>query len=322
MNLPVASAYRPMEARAVERIPSGGEWLYERKWDGFRCPAFRDGEAVALQSKAGQALTRYFPEITDALVALGAIRFAIDGEIVVIRDGKLAFDHLNLMRIHPAETRIRRRATETPARLLVFNLLVEDGGRELTRLPLRERRARLAAFLRRAGASATLGLTRSRPERDEAERWMREYAALGCDGIVAKLAGAAYQSGDRDAMQKVKRLRTADCVVGGFRYARGDSNEAGSLPLGLYNSSGMLDHVGFASSFTGSKRGALRKLVAPLIGGPGFTGCAPGGQSRWSTERSQEWEPLPPSLVCEVRYDHFSGGRFRHGTRFLRWRPE
>ena len=254
-------------------------------------------------------------------MALRASRFAIDGEIVVIRDGTLAFDHL-LMRIHPAETRIRRLATETPARPLVFDLLVEDGGRDLTRLPLRERRARLAASLRRAGASATLDLTPSTPERDEAERWMKEYAAFGCDGIVAKLAGAPYHPGDRDAMQKVKRLRTADCVVGGFRYARGDPNAVGSLFLGLYNPSGTLDHVGFASSFTASEREALRKLIEPLTGGSGFTGRAPGGPSRWSTERSEEWEPLAPSLVCEVRYDHFSGGRFRHATKLLRWRPE
>jgi len=321
MNLPLSPPYPPMEARLVARIPSGDQWLYEPKWDGFRCLAFRESEVVALQSKAGQPLTRYFPELVQALLALRAQRFVLDGEIVVVRDGKLSFDDL-LMRIHPAETRIRRLAAEAPARLLVFDLLVDARGRDLTRLPLRERRDRMAKFLDSARGGSVIELSPETADRRLAERWMSEYGAFGCDGVVAKLADEPYHSGDRDGMQKIKRMRTADCVVGGFRYASTDPRALGSLLLGLYNKGGELDHVGYTSSFTATERQALKRVIEPLKGGSGFTGHAPGGRSRWSTERSGAWEPLDPRLVCEVRYDHFSGGRFRHGTKFLRWRPD
>lgn len=321
VDLPITPPYPPMEAKTVAKIPSGAGWLYEPKWDGFRCLVFRDGNVVALQSKAGQPLTRYFPELVDAALALRAGRFVLDGEIVVVRDGALSFDDL-LMRIHPAESRVRRLAAETPARLLVFDLLVDASGRDLTGLPLRERIERLTAFMKTAGGSAVIEQSPWTAEFGQADRWMTEYATFGCDGVIAKLAGEPYHSGNREGMQKIKRLRTADCVVGGFRYASRDSKAIGSLLLGLYNDAGALDHVGFAASFTAAERGALKAVVEPLKGGAGFTGRAPGGPSRWSTERSGEWEALEPRLVCEVRYDHFSGGRFRHGTKFLRWRPD
>ena len=321
MKLPILPPYPPMEAKSVDTIPTGEEWIYEPKWDGFRCLAFRDGDDVALQSKSGQPLARYFPELVEALKGLPASRFVIDGEIVIVVDQKLSFDDL-LMRIHPAEKRIRKLAAETPARLLVFDLLVDERGRDLTGLPLRERRERLDAFVAQVGQSKLFELSPASPDRAQADRWMKEFAAIGCDGVIAKLVGEPYHSGDREAMRKIKRMRTADCVVGGFRYASKDPGAIGSLLLGLYNEEGRLDHVGFASSFTAKERADLKAIVEPLKGGPGFTGRAPGGPSRWSTERSGEWEPLKATLVCEVRYDHFSGGRFRHGTKLLRWRPD
>ena len=321
MELPIQPPYPPMEAKSVEKIPTGDEWVYEPKWDGFRCLAFRDGSEIALQSKSGQPLARYFPELVEGLRALDAVRFVVDGEIVILIDGKLSFDDL-LMRIHPAETRARKLAAETPARLLVFDLLVDEQGRNLSGLPLRERRQRLEAFIASVGTSSVLELSPASTDRQQAERWMSKFASIGCDGVVAKLAAEPYHSGDRAAMQKIKRMRTADCVVGGFRYASRDPSAIGSLLLGLYNREGGLDHVGFASSFTASERADLKPVIEPLRGGAGFSGRAPGGPSRWSTERSGEWEPLTPSLVCEVRYNHFSGGRFRHGTKLLRWRPD
>ena len=309
-----------MEAKAVERIPSGQQWVYEPKWDGFRCLVFRDGETIALQSKSGQPLGRYFPELLDGLKHVKAPRFVIDGEIVIVVDGKLSFDNL-LMRIHPAEVRVRHLAAETPARLLVFDMLVDERGTDLRMLPLTERRARLEGFVKDAGAHV-LELSPVTADLSMAGKWLTDYGAIGCDGVVAKLAAEPYHSGDREAMQKIKRLRTADCVVGGFRYASGKPGTIGSLLLGLYDEGGVLHHVGFAASFTAAERAGLKKILEPLKGGRGFTGHAPGGPSRWSTERSGEWEPLQPTLVCEVRYDHFSGGRFRHGTKLLRWRPD
>ena len=319
LQLPITPPYPPMEAKSVERIPSGEQWLYEPKWDGFRCLAFRDGETVVLQFKAGQPLGRYFPEIVDGLRQMTAQQFVIDGELVIISGGRLSFDDL-LMRIHPAESRVRRLAVTAPARLLAFDLLVDGKGRPLVALPLTERRAQLEAFLAKA-TSQVVELSPVSDDRTEAGRWMKDYGAMGCDGVVAKLAAEPYHSGDRDGMQKIKRLRTADCVVGGFRYAS-NSRAIGSLLLGLYGEDGLLHHVGFAASFTAAERDGLRKVLDPHRGGSGFSGRAPGGPSRWSTERSAEWEPLDPVLVCEVRYDHFSGGRFRHGTKLLRWRPE
>jgi len=309
-----------MEAKSVEEIPRGEGWQYEPKWDGFRCLAFRQGEQVMLQSKAGQPLGRYFPELVEALRQLRPPQFVLDGEIVIFSGEHLSFDDL-LLRIHPAESRIRKLAAATPATLLCFDLLVDDEGKPLTELSLAERRKRLQKLFAEIGKSERVRLSPATTGRPQAERWMRELGPAGLDGVVAKLINEPYHSGDRAAMVKVKRIRAADCVLGGFRYAE-KGGEVGSLLLGLYNQQGLLDHVGFTSSFTAEQRHELNAVVEPLIGPPGFTGKAPGGLSRWSTKRSMEWQPLRPKLVCEVRYDHFSGGRFRHGTKFLRWRPD
>ncbi len=320
IDLPIAPPYPPMEAVTAARLPPAGDWLYEPKWDGFRCLAFKRNADVLLQSKSGQPLGRYFPEIVSAVAALDAPSLVLDGEIVIAAGGHLDFDAL-LQRIHPAESRIRRLARETPASLLVFDMLVDPHGADLTAMPLAERRARLEALAPIVAASPSIRLSPATPAREEAERWIRGGAAGGLDGVVAKIAGSRYRSGERDGMVKVKRVRTADCVVGGFRYAQ-KGNEIGSLLLGLYDDEGKLDHVGFTASFSREARRALAPVVLPLRGGRGFDGRAPGGPSRWSAGRSTEWEPLDPTLVCEVRFDHFSGGRFRHGTKFLRWRPD
>ncbi len=320
LDLPVRPPYAPMEALSVDTLPPGEEWSFEPKWDGFRCLAFREGERVVLQSKSAQTLTRYFPELVAALSALPLRRVVFDGEIVVARDGRLDFDAL-LQRIHPAESRVRKLARETPVTYLVFDALVDDAGRDLTALPLTERRRRLEQLFADVPADGTLRLSPVTADRALAGRWLAELGAGGLDGVVAKRADAAYASGERTAMRKVKRMRTVDCVVGGFRYAQ-TGGEIGSLLLGLYDDAGLLHHVGFSASFTVPERRALKPVLEPLVEPPGFTGGAPGGPSRWSAGRNTEWKPLAPRLVCEVRYDHFSGGRFRHGTKFLRWRPD
>jgi ATP-dependent DNA ligase len=320
IRLPIKPPYPPMEAKSVDEIPSGPGWLYEPKWDGFRCLAFRSGNQVLLQSKAGQPLGRYFPELLAALRELPQPRFVLDGEIVIFSGGHLSFDDL-LLRIHPAESRIRKLSAESPATLMCFDLLVTSDGKLLTNLPLATRRPHLVDFFRDVPKKAVARLSPASIDRKQAEEWMRELAAIGLDGIVAKRLDQPYRSGERTGLVKIKRIRTADCVVGGFRYAE-KGGGIGSLLLGLYNEQGLLDHVGFTSSFNAEQRKELKRIVEPQIGGPGFTGHAPGGPSRWSTKHSTEWQPLKPKLVCEVQYDHFSGGRFRHGTKFLRWRPE
>jgi ATP-dependent DNA ligase len=318
--LKVKPPFAPMEAKSVKEIPSGTGWQYEPKWDGFRCLCFRKGGKVLLQSKSGQPLGRYFPEIVAALAELRPEQFVLDGEIVIEEDGVLRFDEL-LQRIHPAGSRIRRLSQEWPATLKIFDLLVDANGESLIALSLRERRSRLETFFEALGESRTVQLSPMTTSHEKAVRWMQELARIGCDGMVAKELDAEYRSGERSAMVKIKRLRTADCVVGGFRYAS-KGGEIGSLLLGLYNGHGLLDHVGFSASFKKEERAKLKKILEPKIQAPGFTGAAPGGPSRWSTERSTQWQPLRPELVCEVQYDHFSGGRFRHGTKFLRWRPD
>ncbi|HEU5337089.1 MAG TPA: ATP-dependent DNA ligase, partial [Terriglobales bacterium] len=319
IKLSIRPPYPPMEAKSVADLPRGEHWQYEPKWDGFRCLAFRSGTQLLLQSKSGQPLGRYFPELIEALRQLRPQQFVLDGEIVIFSGQQLAFDEL-LQRIHPAESRIRKLAAQTPATLLCFDLLLDEKGNSLLELALSDRRKKLEQFFSRVKESERLRLSPATLDRRQAERWMRELGLTGLDGVVAKQTGEPYRSGER-AMVKIKRIRTADCVVGGFRYAEKE-NQVGSLLLGLYNDRGLLDHVGFTSSFNAQQRQKLKGIVEPLIGPPGFTGKAPGGLSRWSTRRSMEWQPLQPKLVCEVRYDHFSGGRFRHGTRFLRWRPE
>jgi ATP-dependent DNA ligase len=309
-----------MEAKSSDTIPEDGPYLYEPKWDGFRCLAFRSGDKILLQSKAGQPLGRYFPELVAALGQLKARKFVLDGEIVIFVDDRLSFDDL-LMRIHPAESRIRKLSASIPATLMCFDLLADEHGKSLVQLPLSERRRMLEEFFASSSPPQLIRLSPAATESSQAKKWMREQSTMGLDGIIAKRLDEPYHSGDRNAMIKVKRIRTADCVVGGFRYAE-KGNGIGSLLLGLYNDEGQLDHVGFTSSFNAEQRQDLKKTVEPLIGPPGFTGRAPGGPSRWSTKRSSEWQPLKPKLVCEVSYDHFSGGRFRHGTKFMRWRPE
>jgi len=320
LSLPIRPPFPPMEAELVEDIPDGDGWLFEPKWDGFRCLAFKDGNRVVLQSKSGQPLGRYFPELVRSVGSVRAPRFVLDGEIVIARDGRLAFDDL-LQRIHPAESRVAKLSRETPSDYLVFDLLVNPRGRSLVGRPLSRRRERLGAFFEQTRAGGNLHLSPADEDRRTAVRWMKELAPSGFDGVIAKRLDADYRSGDRTGMVKIKRMRTADCVVGGFRYDQ-HGREIGSLLLGLYNREGALDHVGFTSSFSDDARRALKSVILPLRGPTGFTGKAPGGLSRWSTKRSMEWEPLRPTLVCEVRFDHFSGDRFRHGTRFLRWRPD
>jgi ATP-dependent DNA ligase len=321
IDLPLRPPYPPMEADSEDELPKGEGWLYEPKWDGFRCLAFRKGKTVLLQSKAGQPLGRYFPELVAALGTLPLRTFVLDGEIVIRAEGgSLDFDAL-LQRIHPAESRIRKLARETPGTLLAFDLLVDDRGKALNGLPLAERRERLEKFFAKLPEEGSAVLSPATPDRAVAVEWLRDLGGGGLDGVVAKRLDVAYLSGERDGMVKIKRKRTADCVVGGFRYAQ-KGGAIGSLLLGLYDAAGKLDHVGFSSSFTAAERKELEPILKPLIEPPGFTGRAPGGPSRWSRGRSTEWVPLRPALVCEVRFDHFSGDRFRHGTKFLRWRPD
>src|ERR1041385_5420469 len=371
LDLPLQPPYPPAEAKSVKEVPRGVEWLYEPKWDGFRCLAFRRGNEVVLQSKAGQPLTRYFPEIVEALRALPTHKFVLDGVIVVASPNgydnagnhgvALDFDAL-LQRIHPAASRIQRLSHETPATYMLFDLLMDERGESLVEQRLSNRREKLHNFAERCltRQNARLKLSPATMDFATAEQWMREGAASGWDGVVAKRLDCEYTSGERTGMVKVKRIRTADCVIGGFRWLRGVSetaknaatrgkaahpksvpaakskpdNQVGSLLLGLYNDRGELDHVGFSSSFSREDRKKLKSILQPLIAGPprnsgehqgsdGFTGKAPGGPSRWTRDdRDTEWVPLKPTLVGEFQYDHFSGGRFRHGTKFLRWRPD
>ena len=307
----------PMEARLVESLPTGPDWAYEPKWDGFRCLAYRNGDEVALVSKSGKPLGRYFPEVVAMLEGLSEQRFVLDGELTIATDDSLSFAALQ-MRLHPAESRIRKLAAATPAQLILFDCLAL-GGRDLAALPFAQRRELLEVFYASARTERLLLSPLSR-ESAEAEAWLAR-AGTALDGVVAKRLDLAYRPGER-AMAKVKQHRTADCVVGGFRYAGNSRKAVGSLLLGLYDDQGKLDHVGFTSSFDAEEKHALIARLEPLIEPPGFTGDAPGGQSRWATERSTEWQPLKPLLVVEVRYDQVTGCRFRHGTTFVRWRPD
>jgi ATP-dependent DNA ligase len=320
MTLELQPPFAPMEAFSVAEIPAGPEWQYEPKWDGFRCLAFRDGNHVELKSKAGQPLARYFPELVEALKQLSAKQYVLDGEIVIPSDGAFSFDAL-LQRLHPAASRVKKLAGETPAMLIVFDLLADAGGKSLVDLSLAERRPRLEAFAKKHFTNPQrLRLSPATQELMEAKRWLRNVGST-LDGIIAKRRDLPYRSGDRTGMQKIKNFRSADCVVGGFRYATGKT-VVGSLLLGLYDAEGLLHHVGYTSSLKASERKTLTEKLEALVKPPGFTGRAPGGPSRWATEKSGEWQPLKPVLIVEVSYDHFSGGRFRHGTKLLRWRPD
>ena len=320
MPLELKPPYEPMEAQSVDEIPLGDEWQYEPKWDGFRCLVFREQGRIELQSKSGQPLARYFPDLVAALSKLRAKQFVLDGEIVIPIAGRLSFDEL-LMRVHPAESRVRKLAAEHPAMLIVFDILADARGKSLAGLSLQDRRARLEKFAEKYFAdNEAIRLSPATDNVKVAKKWFKA-AGGNLDGIIAKRIDLEYRTGERDGMQKIKQLRTADCVVGGFRYAEG-KKIIGSLLLGLYDKQGLLHHVGFTSSFKDAQRRELVKIVEPLIEAPGFTGRAPGGPSRWSNKRSTEWQPLKTKLVVEVQYDHFTGDRFRHGTSFLRWRPD
>jgi ATP-dependent DNA ligase len=310
----------PMEAESVDEIPVGPRWQYEPKWDGFRCLAFREADKVTLQSKSGQPLGRYFPDLVAGLQALSAKHFVLDGEIVIPVSGVFSFDEL-LMRIHPAASRVARLAAEHPALYIVFDLLAAERGAPLIEQTLRQRRQRLESFAgRNLPADGQLRLSPATTNLKTAQQWFRKVGG-NLDGLIAKRLDLPYQSGNRDGMQKIKQIRTCDCVVGGFRYADG-KKVVGSLLLGLYDDQGLLHHVGFTASFKAAERAAITQRVEKLVEPPGFTGRAPGGPSRWSTRRSDEWQPLAQKLVVEVEYDHFTGDRFRHGTHFLRWRPD
>ena len=319
IDLPIKPPYAPMEAKRVDKIPAGDRWQFEPKWDGFRAIIFRSGDEVAIQSKAGQPLGRYFPEIVEAIRALKPKEFILDGEIVVPIGGRLSFDDL-LLRIHPAESRIRKLAEASPAQLYAFDLLYAKK-KSLVETPIETRREALEGFFDSIGEQPLIRLSPATTDRTIAEAWFNKFGALGLDGVMAKRLGEAYHSGDRDGMVKVKHLKTADCVVGGFRFGEG-TKTVGSLLLGLYDDEGRLVYIGHTSSIRKDDRVALTKQLEALRAANPFEVRVPGGPSRWANERSGEWEPVRPELVCEVEFDYFSQGRFRHGSKFLRWRPE
>ncbi|MFL6722991.1 MAG: ATP-dependent DNA ligase [Sphingomicrobium sp.] len=310
------SAIAPMEALLAEALPEGPGWQYEPKWDGFRCIAARDSHDIQLWSKSGKPLARYFPEVAAMFGRLKTRRFVIDGELLIASGGAISFEALQL-RLHPAASRVARLAAETPAMFMAFDCLA-SGKKMLAHAPFSDRRAALEQILAKE-SEPSLRLSPATSDRDIALGWLdRGGGAL--DGVIAKRLDQAYRPGER-AMVKVKQRRTADCVIGGFRYGRNDRLVA-SLLLGLYDEQGLLHHVGFTSSIPARDRPAWTDELEKLIEPPGFTGDAPGGPSRWSTERTAEWQPLRPQVVIEVQYDQVTAGRFRHGTRLLRRRPD
>jgi ATP-dependent DNA ligase len=312
-----------MEARSVDSLPRGAEWQYEPKWDGFRCLLIRSGDRLRMQSKSGRDLVRYFPEVAVAAMSLAETQFTLDGELVIPVGNRFSFDDL-LQRIHPAASRIKRLAAETPAVFLAFDLL-RCGRDDMDGLPLMKRRPALERFAKRHFKhSDVFRLSPSSRDHTDAKRWLAS-AGGGSDGVIAKRLDLPYQSGNRDGMQKIKRMRSADCVIGGFRY--GEKRTAGrkvigSLLLGLYDEGGLLHHVGFTSGLKSGQKTTLTDKLEAIVSDRSFTGNAPGGPSRWSTKRSAEWQPVKPKFVVEVSYDHFTGGRFRHGTTILRWRSD
>jgi len=304
-----------MEAKSAKALPVGPGWWYEPKWDGFRCLAFRSGDRIELLAKSGKSLNRFFPEVVERLRAVPAQSFGLDGELLVRIGSDWSFEALQA-RLHPAESRILRLAAGTPATFTVFDMLVDVDGRDLRDQRLSRRRERLAAFTAAHG-DARLAMSHGSDDPGQAQAWLDEGRL---EGVVAKRLDGFYVEGAR-AMIKVKRLRSADCVVGGFRYAS-NSRLVGSLLLGLYDDDGRLNHVGFTSGFAGLDKAGLTARLEALTGGPGFTGRAPGGPSRWATDRSAAWEPLRHEMVAEVTFDHVSDQRFRHGTGLLRFRPD
>ena len=318
-DLPLRPPIEPMEAKSIKEIPLGKDWLYEPKWDGFRCIAFRDGTDIALQSKSGQPLERYFPEIVDALKTLTADAFILAGELTIELDGKLDFDAI-LQRIHPAESRVKQLSAETPAIYAVFDALALEEQSKLYEDPLKKRRTRLEAFAAKYfKKNVRLALSPSTTDVKIARAWFTGGLAH-FDGVIAKQLDEPYHFGDRNAVVKIKRVYTADCVVGGFRLAK-DGKTIASLLLGLYDDAGLLHLVGFVGSMSAYERARAAELLEPIVEGPGFTGAQPGGPSRWGSREAQ-WHPVAPRIVVEVQYDRVTGDRFRHGARLLRWRSD
>jgi ATP-dependent DNA ligase len=307
-----------MEARLVNELPRGPGWQFEPKWDGFRCLAFKDGGKVELQAKSGKSLSRFFPEIVESIARAPFKRFTIDGELVIEIGGTSSFEALQ-MRLHPAASRIARLSSENPATFIAFDCVRDTNGRSIANASFETRQRALEDLISGLSGEERIKLTRSTTDRRVALRWLNG-GLRGTDGVVAKRLDLPYMPGER-SMLKIKRIRTADCVVGGFRYEAA-SKVVGSLLLGLFDNAGKLHHVGFTSALSNAEKPKLTKVLEKLIAPPGFTGDAPGAPSRWSTARSTEWQPLKPKLVAEVGYDHVTGRRFRHGTRFIRWRPD
>jgi ATP-dependent DNA ligase len=330
MDLPLLPPVKPMLAKAVHEVPQGPGLLYEPKWDGFRCIVFRDGDEIELGSRNDRPLTRYFPELVDLLRSALPDRCVVDGEIVVVTAGGLDFDALQ-QRLHPAASRVRMLAEKTPASFVGFDLLA-IGDRDLSGEPFSERRRQLEGAL--GGAHERVHLTPMTDDPKVAEDWFTRFEGAGFDGVMAKPADQPYLQ-DKRVMWKVKHERTADCVVGGFRWHKGGEG-VGSLLLGLFDDDGNLHHVGVASSFTAARRRELVEELAPLrehaLDGHPWrewadhqaqaqaAGKMPGGVSRWNAQKDLSWEPLRPELVAEVRYEHVLSGRFRHGGRLVRFR--
>jgi ATP-dependent DNA ligase len=309
----------PMEALLVDRLPEGKDWRYEPKWDGFRCLAEKRAHTVTLRSKSGKPLERYFPDVVIRLENLAAKTFILDGELLVEGESGYSFSDLQL-RLHPAASRVKMLAEKQPATFVIFDILETDQGVNTMSARLSERRVLLEQFWKTYCANdRAILLSPQTDSLTEALRWL-DSSGWYIDGIVAKQMTDVYVPGER-VMQKYKAIRTADCVVGGFRYGT-DSHEVGSLLLGLYDKDGRLNHVGFTSGIPKAEKPALTKQLEQLIHEPGFTGNAPGAPSRWSTERSAHWKPLLPKLVVEVSFDHVTDNRFRHGTKLIRFRPD
>ena len=319
-----------MLAKLADQLPPAGGWLYEPKWDGFRAIVFRGDGDVYIQSRDSRPLDRYFPELHDALLERLPENCVVDGEIVIATNGGLDFDALQL-RLHPAESRVAKLARETPSSFVAFDLLAADR-RSLLATPQAERRTLLEKLL--AKAKPPLYLTPVTRDRDLAQDWLKRFEGAGLDGVIAKPDAAPYQPGKR-AMIKVKHARTAECVVAGFRWHKSGKDAVGSLLLGLYDDAGVLQHVGVTSAFTMATRKQLAKELAPLrkdamqdhpwrdwAGAAAESSRMPGSQSRWSAGKDLSWEPLRIERVCEVKYDHMQGDRFRHAAIFLRWRPD
>jgi ATP-dependent DNA ligase len=338
MRLPFEPPIEPMLAKAADSLPEGDGWLFEPKWDGFRALVFKDGDETYIQSRDLKPLNRYFPELEAPLRASLPERCVLDGEVVIAADGGLQFEAL-LLRIHPAESRVRMLAEQSPASYVAWDLLAL-GDEDLRQVPQGERRRRLEAELGQR-AAPPIHLTPATTDWTLAADWFDRFEGAGLDGVVAKRLDGTYQPGKR-AMIKVKHQRTADCVVAGFRWHKnGPGTHVGSLLLGLFDDQGKLHHVGVTSSFSWDRRAALAEELAPLrenaleghpwkewaewadLGAADASGQRlPGAASRWNRGKDLSWEPLRAERVVEVAYDHLQGDRFRHGTTFQRWRPD